>query len=184
MPEESSTTFSTGLESTNDTSLISTALPVPSSPLFEFGPASATIGASQNSPRIGASTFAPQTQSQDSSLEQAGSLPIPKKATIPPRLKLAGIGRSPRLKTRQLWEGTVTQILDNGFVAVLSDKTNSISPEEQATFQFESTEISPEDRRLISPGASFYWIIGSERTRAGQIKNVSMLQFRLLPLWT
>jgi hypothetical protein len=69
-------------------------------------------------------------------------------------------------------------------VAILSDKTNPGNPDERGSFDFEYTEISPDDLRLINPGSTFYWVIGNERTVAGQVKNVSMLQFRRVPAWT
>jgi hypothetical protein len=109
---------------------------------------------------------------------------IPGGAKLTPRLRVAVPGSAPRLKTRQLWEGTVTELLDNGFVAVLEDKTNLDNPDEQATFAFDNTELSPDDYRLVRPGAAFYWIIGNERTAGGQVKNVSMVQFRRVPAWT
>jgi hypothetical protein len=93
-------------------------------------------------------------------------------------------GRVPRLKTRQLWEGTVTKIGEEGFAAILNAKTNPRNPDEQVMFEFDRTEISPEDLPLISPGSSFYWIIGNEQTAGGQVKNVSMLQFRRVPAWS
>jgi hypothetical protein len=66
----------------------------------------------------------------------------------------------------------------------LQDKTNPRNPDERVSFEFDRTEISPEDLPFINPGSSFYWIIGNERTAAGQVKNVSMLQFRRVPAWT
>lgn len=101
-----------------------------------------------------------------------------------PQIKLAVPGRSPRLKTRQLWEGTVTEVRSNGFVAVLQDRTNPKNPDEQVALEFDTTEVSPEDLALVKPGFSFYWIIGNELTAARQSKNVSMLQFRRVPAWT
>jgi hypothetical protein len=107
---------------------------------------------------------------------------IPSGAALAPRLNVAVPGKAPKLRTRQLWEGTVIQLRDTGFVAVLTDKTNPSNPDEQAVFDYD--EISSEDRRLIELGASFYWTIGNEITVGGQLKNVSMVQFRRLPLWT
>jgi hypothetical protein len=82
---------------------------------------------------------------------------------------------------RQLWEGTVTEIMPEGFVAVLSDRTNTGNPDERATFDFDNTEISPEDLKLVALGSSFYWVIGIEHTIGGQVKNISMIQFRRVP---
>jgi hypothetical protein len=130
----------------------------------------------------------PARQSTSSQAQLFGDLArnaaIPRGARLRPRLKLEGSRRTPRLKTRQLWEGTVTEVLQNGFVAVLRDKTNPTNPDEQATFDFDNSELSADDFTMVNPGASFYWIIGNERTAAGQVKNVSMVQFRRLPRWT
>jgi hypothetical protein len=93
-------------------------------------------------------------------------------------------GGLPVLNTRQVWEGTVTEVLPSGFVAILRDQTNSSNPDEQATFSFDNTEISDDDQSLLAPGAGFYWVLGNERTPAKQSRNVSMLQFRRIPAWT
>lgn len=93
-------------------------------------------------------------------------------------------GKVTKLKTRQVWEGTVTEISDNGFIAILADKTNPASPQERASFDFDLTEVSHDDRELVAPGSSFYWVIGTEESAAGQVTNVSRLQFRRLPVWT
>ena len=69
-------------------------------------------------------------------------------------------------------------------MAILSDKTNPSNPEEQASFDFEDSEISPEDVKLVQPGSSFYWILGSELTVGGEVRNVSVVQFRRVPAWT
>jgi hypothetical protein len=91
-------------------------------------------------------------------------------------------GRAARLRTRQLWEGTVTEVREGEFTAILSDRSNRDNPDEQAVFT--TAEISPEDQALVRPGASFYWTIGSQRTLGGPVMNVSIVQFRRLPTWT
>jgi hypothetical protein len=48
---------------------------------------------------------------------------------------------------------------------------------------FELDEVSPEDKKLVQPGASFYWTIGVERSPAGQIQNIDRVMFRRLPGW-
>lgn len=87
-----------------------------------------------------------------------------------------------RLRPRQMWEGTVVEIANGGFVARITDMTNPENPDEQATFEL--SEVSPEDRDLIRPGSSFYWTVGTERSPAGQVRNVTMVQFRRLPRYT
>jgi hypothetical protein len=86
------------------------------------------------------------------------------------------------LQTRQLWDGTVTEIFEDGFGATLADRTNPNNPDEYAVFDY--AEISDEDRDLVKTGAPFYWLIGREKTVSGQVKNLSMVQLRRLPAWT
>lgn len=83
---------------------------------------------------------------------------------------------------RQLWEGTVIDCHQDSFVGRVVDLTNPANPDELVTFEL--GELSSEDRPLVQPGAAFYWTVGVEQTRAGQIKNVDMLNFRRLPAWT
>jgi hypothetical protein len=105
---------------------------------------------------------------------------VPISVALPkPRPIISG---GPIFQTRQLWEGTITEVRNHGFVAVLIDKTNPNNPDEQVLF--DDAEVSDEDQQFIKAGSSFYWIIGAERTRAGQLKNVSTVQFRRLPTWT
>lgn len=182
MPQEWSITFSAGQEPAGNGNQDTTPAIAADSPIYEFG-ATPSVGANQSSPSEG--TFSPpQASVGPPSLTESPNPVIPSGVTFRPRLKFAVPGRSPRLKTRQLWEGTITEVLNGGFMAVLSDKTNPRNPEERVSFEFDRTEISPDDLRFISPGSTFYWVIGNERTVAGQVKNVSMVQFRRLPTWT
>jgi hypothetical protein len=86
------------------------------------------------------------------------------------------------LQIRQLWEGTVMEVRGQAFVAVLSDKTQPNSPDERV--EFERFELRDEDRELVAPGAVFYWMIGTERTASGQVRNISTIELSRLPLWT
>ena len=178
MPLEWSSTFSAGQQPSD---AVQATVPVvaPDSPILVH--AEPGLGATQ--PQF-ASTFSPPQNSTDVTLTDVPNPSIPSGVTFRPRLKLAVPGQAPRLKTRQLWEGVVTEVKEGGFVAVLSDKTNRKNPDEQATFEFDNTEISPEDVKLIKPGSSFYWVIGSVSTPANQVINASMVQFRRVPAWT
>jgi hypothetical protein len=165
MPQESLITSLAGQAQTTSTEVGADN----SSTIFEFG--SEPLGASQKAP-------APETAKV---LER----PMPPLATairLQPPLETKLWRRVSTLQTRQLWEGTVSELRNDAFTAVLTDKTNPQNPDEQAVFHY--SELSPEDRRLAEPGSSFYWIIGSERTVGGQLKNVSIVQFRRVPAWT
>lgn len=83
----------------------------------------------------------------------------------------------------QQWEGEVSTEPRNGeFSAVLRDLTNRLLPEEQATFSVD--QVPPPDRKLVVPGAVFYWSIGYEDSPTGTRRTVSLLRFRRLPAWT
>jgi len=98
--------------------------------------------------------------------------PIPKYT----RHKIAAI-----LRPRQLWEGTVVECQNGSFVARVIDRTEPSNTDELVTFELD--EVSPEDKKLVQPGASFYWTIGVERSPAGQIQNIDRVMFRRLPGW-
>ncbi len=87
-----------------------------------------------------------------------------------------------RFRVLQKWEGTVTSVGDNEFVAVIRDLTDLSFPPEEATFSVE--EVPEPDLSLVFPGATFYWNVGYETTLSRQRKRVSVLRFRRLPAWT
>jgi len=87
-----------------------------------------------------------------------------------------------RFRLLQKWEGTVTSVGDNEFVAVIRDLTDPSFPPEEATFSVE--EVPEPDLSLVFSGSIFYWNVGYETTRSGQRKRVSVLRFRRLPAWT
>jgi len=82
----------------------------------------------------------------------------------------------------QEWEGLVSEIVEETFVARLTDITNRDSPEEEADFLIE--ELSRGDLKLLRPGAVFRWIIGYEMKQNGTKRRVSQIVFRRLPQWT
>jgi hypothetical protein len=99
--------------------------------------------------------------------------------------RVVRIPRAPEARQRfillQQWEGTVTTVNAEEFVAVLRDLTQLTRPEEEASFPIE--EVPDPDRSLLVPGGVFYWTIGYEVTPTGTRKTVSMLRFRRLPAW-
>jgi hypothetical protein len=175
MPNRSPITFSLGQQRKPD----DTAEPVGSIPVYEYSGKPPSIA---TQPTDVAGTMSPEGPAiQRTNAGFMTDIRIPTGAILRPPISLR-LGKGiPRLETRQLWEGTVTQVLKQSFVAILKDKTQNKNPEEQVTFDY--SEISDEDRELIKPGSSFYWTIGSERI-SGQLKNVSIVQFRRLPVWT
>lgn len=98
---------------------------------------------------------------------------------IRPNLKL-DIYRSKFTKELQSWEGVVTEIQDNEFTAILSDKTNSDLPKEIVTLDFE--EVDFRDHPLIVPGSVFYWSIGYLDAPGQPRERKSVITFRRL-IW-
>jgi hypothetical protein len=170
MPLKSLITFSSGQNPPNDNNETAVQGRI-DLPIFSFGTL-APVGALQESPLV--ATLAAEKQTD----------PVPTGAQMMPSVEFNRSGRFYKLKTRQLWEGTVVETMKDGFVAVLSDKTNPNNPDEKGRFEFDNTELSKEDRLLVRPGSSFYWIIGSEKTPGDQVQTVSRLQFRRFPVWT
>jgi hypothetical protein len=173
MPLESSTTFSDGLSKQND-DVLRTFLGATEPPAIDFGPME-SVGAEQ----VSHTTLS--ASSVSSTTDVKSNAPIPKSAVLPSVLRFTARG-TPKLKTKQLFEGTVIEVQKNGFTATLSDKTNPTYPDEEGVF--ENTEISEEDQPLVRPGSSFYWVIGHETSVGGQTTNVSRILFRRLPAWT
>jgi hypothetical protein len=183
MPQESLSTFLPG-QKKPDSSGLDTATAL-DKPIYEFL-SRPSMGANQPSASLTATALGTGTSawvSKPTSLEHLDRN-VPSGVFLRPRFTLAAPGRAPKLKTRQLWEGTITEVREGECVAVLRDKTNPRNPDELATFTFDDSEISPEDQKLAVPGAAFYWVIGTQRTFAGQVQNVSMVQFRRVPRWT
>ncbi|HAB15370.1 MAG TPA: hypothetical protein PLX89_08240 [Verrucomicrobiota bacterium] len=81
----------------------------------------------------------------------------------------------------QKFEGVVSSVSSDSFVAQLFDRSGS-GPEEEAEILL--AEVMPGDRELVHPGAMFYWVIGYERKVHGQISRSSVIRFKRLPSWS
>jgi hypothetical protein len=81
----------------------------------------------------------------------------------------------------QEWEGIVTEVRNDAFLARLIDLTHRGADEEA---EFPNDEVSEEDKPLVRPGAIFYWHIGYHTSYSGQRTRVSVIRFRRLPAWT
>ena len=130
-------------------------------------------------PKVTAGAMQPALETTIDQDDFASKLFIRKQNLVRP--KRIPWGPVSTLRTKQLWEGTVIACENGRFTARIADRTNPTNPDELATFLLE--EVSPDDQGLISPGASFYWIVGTEQTPAGQVKNIAVLNFRRLPRW-
>jgi hypothetical protein len=150
--------------------------------LFELGVALASSGTEADVNRSSSSTAEQDETSPPVAPPIASAIStIPRSVKVEPDVpEVSHKGAS--LQIRQLWEGTVTEVRGQAFVAILNDKTQPNSPDEQV--EFERFELREEDRSLVEPGAVFYWMIGTERTSSGQVRNISTIELSRLPLWT
>lgn len=81
--------------------------------------------------------------------------------------------------TLQSWKGVVVEIKEDCFVAELDDLTNGGTKE---IAEIELFSVSPDDRKLVSVGASFYWNIGYKMNN-GQITKESLIRFQRIIDW-
>lgn len=91
--------------------------------------------------------------------------------------------RSPlnRFISLQKWEGVVLEIDEECFSARLS---NFKKQDDEEICEIYLSEISDEDKNLVTPGAVFYWSIGYHTDMGGQRKRSSIIRFRRLGIWT
>jgi hypothetical protein len=80
----------------------------------------------------------------------------------------------------QKWIGHVSEIGVQTFKANLKD-LNTRSTDEVG--EFDLTDISQEDKELLSIGAAFYWSVGLANQN-GQIEKKSLIRFQRLKPWT
>jgi hypothetical protein len=81
----------------------------------------------------------------------------------------------------QSWEGMVLEILEDSFRARLVDIENADQQEETEILKTAVTD--EDDLKLLVPGAIFFWTIG-HRVEGRRSEQVSLIQFRRLPIWT
>ncbi len=84
-----------------------------------------------------------------------------------------------RVTVLQGWVGRVEQVMADRFLAVLSDATSSLNPQEQ--IELDLREVSESDIPLLACGATFYWSIGYRDTPGGQRERISTLRFARHP---
>lgn len=112
------------------------------------------------------------TGKETETLKEPGKPPV-----IP--LRTAPVIRD-KFLSLQKWEGIVLEVKEDSFLARLIDLTEE-GPEEEVELPLE--EVSEDDRKLVKPGAIFYWNIGYHDTSRGQRIRSSMIRFRRLPVW-
>lgn len=83
-----------------------------------------------------------------------------------------------KFKVLQKWEGIVEEF-DGDFLQVrLIDLTNGGTDEEA---ELSIDDIPNDDISLVKEGAMFYWNIGYETEKDGQVKKTSFVKFKRLP---
>lgn len=87
------------------------------------------------------------------------------------------------LQPIQEWEGYVTEIRDDHFIARLTDLTADDETETEVG-EFSISDLSTGDGELLCEGAIFRWVIGLQVLRGGTRQRVSQVVFRRLPAWT
>ena len=79
------------------------------------------------------------------------------------------------------WEGVVLEVFEESFTARLVDLNDPSQYEEAEILNNSVSDLS--DLELIEPGAIFFWSIG-RRIEGRRSEQISMIQFRRLPVWT
>ena len=90
---------------------------------------------------------------------------------------------TPTLHPLQEWEGCVTEIRGDEFVADLLDLTAGDAVESEEAV-FPKDELSPEDRSRLAIGSFFWWVIGYEAAAGRARRHVSRIVFPDLPPMT
>ncbi len=130
-------------------------------------------------------TSAPKGPGPDSPVRSTSHLsgiaaPVTREILPPsPRQRVQG----PVLLALQEWEGYVTDIYDDEFVARLTDLTAGRSHETEES-DIPLAEISENDAARMQIGSIFRWVIGYERSSEGTRRRVSQIVFRDLPQMT
>ena len=81
---------------------------------------------------------------------------------------------------RQKWEGYITDISDDVFTARLRSLSGAADKLEAEIYL---DELDQDDRRLVEPGAIFYWSIGYLDGPSGR-RRTSIIRFKRVPLLT
>ena len=131
----------------------------------------------------------------EKSLEYVEELDFQENLTqsIPSRIKIETPGvfqdipKSKKIKevfnVLQFWEGWVTNVKNESFIATIKDNTNLTHPLEEVDILI--NEVPEPDRDLIEEGAVFYWHIGyRDNLKTGNRERVSSIRFRRMPRWS
>ncbi len=84
-----------------------------------------------------------------------------------------------QIKMLQQWECVIHEVSDECVSCELHDLTDPSCPIEFAEVYL--SEFSDFDRPLLEEGAVFYWSIGRETSKTGQVRRYSELRVRRMP---
>lgn len=116
-----------------------------------------------------------------SSNEPATTVPREVQKPSPPIRKDTFVVRFPdyHIKLLQQWECVISRVHENSVECEMHDLTDESMPVEYAEVYIDEFHIF--DRSLLCEGAVFYWSIGHETKRTGQIRRYSELRVRRMP---
>jgi hypothetical protein len=84
-----------------------------------------------------------------------------------------------RIKLLQQWECVISRVKDDCVECEMHDLTNESLPVEFAEVYLD--EFNHFDRALLQEGAVFYWSVGHETSKTGQVRRYSELRVRRMP---
>lgn len=87
-----------------------------------------------------------------------------------------------RFRILQQWECVVSEVTDDSVWADITDLTDRSRSDEVVELPMDEFPLA--DRDLLVPGGVFYWAIGYEQTKGGQVRRVSEIRFRRTPKWS
>jgi hypothetical protein len=125
---------------------------------------------------VGPEIFHEHSWGQQGGLSQ--SRPRPPEVDVVPALH-DDAGRLPVARSIELqrWEGTIEEVGEDSFTAVLRDLTAQ-GADEWAELLLD--DVAESDRALVAPGAVFYWWIGYRESVSGRTR-ASVIRLRRLP---
>jgi len=84
---------------------------------------------------------------------------------------------------QQVWEGTVIEVDDAQQLMRVMLRSKRLEMEDHAG-EIDLTEVMPQDRNLVRPGAVFYLTLCRNRLPKGTFQNAQELRFRRVYSWT
>lgn len=87
-----------------------------------------------------------------------------------------------RFRLLQQWECVVNEVAEDSVWAEITDLTDRSRADEVVELPLDEFPLA--DRELLVLGGVFYWAIGYEHTKGGQVRRVSEIRFRRTPKWS